>query len=103
MRRRALRLRLVAATGLLAFAGSLQSGCAPCTGRSPVAGSPSVGGSVGSSGGTTWRSGGMGLDLGALFCRPPDPATLPQPGPGSPPIPDAPASRKAPEAPLEPL
>jgi len=48
-----------------------------------------------------YQTGGVGLDVSNLFCRPPDPATLPQPGRGSPPLPDpdaAPPAAPAPDA-----
>ncbi len=77
--------RAVAVSLLASAAGGLEA-CATCRGNSPVVVQPQLGGSVGSSGASTWSTGGVGLDLSAIFCRPPDPATLPQPGPGSPPI-----------------
>jgi hypothetical protein len=82
--------RAAALLGLVAAAGLL-GGCATCRGGSPVVVQPQVGGSIGSSGGGSWSTGGVGLDLSNLFCRPPDPATEPHPGPGSPPITDGPA------------
>lgn len=82
----------VATAALVAVAGGVLEGCATCRGNSPVVVQPQLGGSVGSSGASTWSSPGVGLDLSALFCRPPDPATLPQPGPGSPPLGDSPAA-----------
>ena len=66
----------------------LQTACGTCRGGSPVSMRPGMGGSVGSSGATTWSTPGVGLNLSNLFCTPPDPATMPQPGPGSPPIQD---------------
>jgi hypothetical protein len=74
----------------LAVAGAFLGGCATCRGGSAVVvQQPGIGGSIGSSGhGSVFPTGGVGLDLSNLFCRPPDPATQPQPGPGSPPIQD---------------
>jgi len=81
----------------LAVAAALLDGCATCRGGSPVVVRPQIGGSIGSSGAASLSTGGVGLDLSNLFCRPPDPATQPQPGPGSPPIEDG-----APSAPSRP-
>ena len=66
----------------------IQGGCGTCRGGPAVVARPSVGGSIGSSGASTWSSPGVGLDVSQLFCRPPDPALEPQPGAGSPPIRD---------------
>lgn len=87
--------RLLALSGL-AITATLETGCATCRGGSPVVMSPGMGGSVGSSGATTWSTPGVGLDLSNLLCRPPDPATQPQPGPGSPPIPSPSEARPEP-------
>ena len=84
----------------LAVAAALQEGCATCRGGSPVVVRPQIGGSIGSSGAASLSTGGVGLDLSNLFCRPPDPAIQPQPGPGSPPIQDgAPGAPKPAELP----
>jgi len=84
----------------LAVAAALQGGCATCRGGSPVVVRPQIGGSIGSSGAASLSTGGVGLDLSNLFCRPPDPATQPQPGQGSPPIEDgAPSAPKSGELP----
>jgi len=76
----------------LAVAAALLGGCATCRGGSPVVVRPQIGGSIGSSGAASLSTGGVGLDLSNLFCRPPDPAIQPQPGPGSPPIEDGASS-----------
>ena len=92
---RRLAAHLAALAGL-ALAPSLLGGCTTCRGGSPIVVNPQVGGSIGSSGAGSWSSGGVGLDLSNLFCRPPDPSTLPQPGPGSPPIEQPKAGTPAP-------
>ena len=74
----------------LVAAAAVLEGCATCRGGSPVVVQPQIGGSIGSSGAASMSTGGVGLDLSNLFCRPPDPATQTQPGPGSPPIQDPP-------------
>lgn len=84
-------LTLVAGTAIL-------EGCATCRGGSPVVVQPQIGGSVGSSGAASMSTGGVGLDLSSLLCRPPDPATEPRPGPGSPPIQEPPAATPKPAA-----
>jgi len=93
--------RVAALVGLLATALG-QAACATCRPGSPVSMRPSVGGSVSRSGASTWGSPGVGLDVSQLFCRAPDAAIQPQPGPGSPPIPDlsrTPATKeKAPDS-----
>lgn len=86
--------RLLLLGGLVAVA-ALETACGTCRGGSPVRMRPGVGGSIGSSGATTWTTPGVGLDLSNVLCRPPDPATMPQPGPGSPPIQDPPAAAPA--------
>ncbi len=61
---------------------------------------PGIGGVIGSSGqGAVYPTGGVGIDLSNVLCTPPDPATLPQPGPGSPPIPDMPSQGAPPNGP----
>jgi hypothetical protein len=82
-----LAARVAGSLGIVA-AALLQSGCGTCRGGPAVVARPSVGGSIGSSGASTWSSPGVGIDVSQLFCRPPDPATEQQPGPGSPPIKD---------------
>jgi hypothetical protein len=86
----------------LAVVGAVVAGCATCRGGSPVVMQrPGLGGAIGSSGqGSLYPTGGVGLDLSNLFCRSPDPALQPQPGPGSPPIQDpAPGPPKSKELP----
>ncbi|CAG0980957.1 hypothetical protein MYXO_01852 [Myxococcaceae bacterium] len=92
------RWQWTAALGALVL---LDTACATCRTGSAVVVNPSAGGSIGPSGASTWASPGVGLDLSSLLCRAPDPATLPQPGPGSPPIPDA--SGQAPAVPAREL
>jgi hypothetical protein len=94
------RGQLLLAAGGLALASVFLDGCATCRGGSPVVvQQPGIGGAIGSSGrGGIYPTGGVGIDLSNVLCTPPDPATLPQPGPGSPPIPDMP-SKDAPSAP----
>jgi hypothetical protein len=94
------RGQLLLVAGALALASAFLEGCGTCRGGSPVrVQQPGVGGVIGSSGqGAIYPTGGVGIDLSNVLCTPPDPATLPQPGPGSPPIPEMPP-KNAPNAP----